>query len=321
MFVQAGQCDLLGMNKAILCLFLGSVLVGDLSRNVPDTARARVAAMEYFRLMSLKSEESGSALELDAPKLQLPLEGTIELKDVVFEYPTRPDVPVLRRLCMKVEAGKKLALVSPSGAGKSTILSVIERFYSFRDGSVTVDGHDIRAIDVQVLRSQMGFVHQQPDLFNRSIRDNIAYGLAHAPGTPVSHDAIEEAAKTAHAHGFITKLPEGYDTCVGPRGERLSGGQRQRIALARSVVRKPPILLLDEATSALDSETESIVQKALDTATKGRTTIVVAHRLSTVRDADSIAVLFDGVIAEQGCHEELMQAKGRYYDLQMAQSR
>ncbi len=232
-----------------------------------------------------------------------------------FEYPSRPDVAVLRGLTVAVDAGQSLALVGASGCGKSTIVNLLERFYDIRTGGLEVDGRDVKTLPVKNLRGNLGIVTQDPDLFNRTVRDNIVYGLSHIDGAPVTDEMVYNAAKAANAHDFVTKLPEGYDTRVGPRGDQLSGGQRQRVAIARSLIREPKILLLDEATSALDAVSERVVQDALDSAARGRTTITIAHRLSTVRNADIIAVVHKGKIAEQGTHAQLIRLHGRYAEL------
>ncbi|CAH0600439.1 unnamed protein product [Chrysodeixis includens] len=243
------------------------------------------------------------------------IEGSIELKNVVFHYPSRPDVPVLKGVSISVQRGQSVALVGHSGCGKSTIIQLVSRFYDVIDGSVAVDGHDVRNLQVRWLREQIGLVGQEPVLFNTTVRENIRYGREDA-----SNEEIEKCARQANAHHFIMKLPKGYDTLVGERGASLSGGQKQRIAIARALVRNPKILLLDEATSALDTSSEAKVQKALDRAQEGRTTIVVAHRLSTIRNVDVIYVFKGGNVVESGSHDVLMSQKGHYYDMVMLQN-
>ncbi|POM57836.1 Multidrug resistance protein ABC Superfamily, partial [Phytophthora palmivora] len=231
-------------------------------------------------------------------------------EDISFRYPTRPEINVLKHYKLTIEPGQTVAFCGPSGGGKSTIISLIERFYDPVVGDVLLDGYNIKDLNLGWLRSQIGLVGQEPTLFIGTIAENIAYGLAEQP----SQQEIEEAAKMANAHDFITQFPEGYDTQVGMKGEQLSGGQKQRIAIARAILKNPNILLLDEATSALDSESEKVVQEALDkvVALKRRTTIVIAHRLSTIRRADKICVVSGGKIAEQGTHQELLQLNGIY---------
>ncbi|CAK1551194.1 unnamed protein product [Leptosia nina] len=238
------------------------------------------------------------------------IEGNIELQDVLFHYPSRPDVPVLKRVNLTVQRGQSVALVGHSGCGKSTIIQLISRYYNTVDGSVLIDGNDVQNLSVRWLRDQIGLVGQEPVLFNTTVRENIRYGREGA-----TDDEIEAVAKQANAHQFIMRLPLGYDTLVGERGASLSGGQKQRIAIARALVRNPRILLLDEATSALDTASEHKVQKALDKAAEGRTTIVVAHRLTTIRNVDKIYVFKAGIVVESGSHDQLMALKGHYFDM------
>jgi ATP-binding cassette, subfamily B, bacterial MsbA len=238
----------------------------------------------------------------------------IRFEDVSFSY--LPGEPVLERVSFSVRAGEVVALVGPSGSGKSTIADLLARFYDPVAGRITVDGVDLREYRIRSLRQQLGIVTQETVLFHDSVRANIAYGL-----TDVSDEAIERAARAAHADEFIRQLPTGYDTILGERGTRLSGGQRQRIAIARAILRDPRVLIFDEATSALDSESERLVQEAIERLVAGRTVFVIAHRLSTVRRADQIIVLRSGRIVETGRHDELLLRDGAYrrlYDLQLA---
>jgi len=237
--------------------------------------------------------------------------GEIVFKGVAFKYPTRKETLVFNGFNLTCEAGKTVALVGPSGSGKSTIVSLMERFYDPTAGSISFGGHDLRDLNVHWLRDQIGLVAQEPILFSRSVKENIAYGCL-----GVTDEEIEKVAKLANAHDFILSFPQGYDTEVGDKGAQLSGGQKQRIAIARVLLKNPKILLLDEATSALDTESEFLVQKAMDEhllGTGGRTTIVIAHRLSTIRNADKIAVVKDGTIVESGTHDELMSVRGSEY--------
>ncbi|KAG1822804.1 P-loop containing nucleoside triphosphate hydrolase protein [Suillus subaureus] len=250
--------------------------------------------------------------------------GEITLEDVKFSYPSRPDVPILKSLSINFPAGKTAALVGASGSGKSTIVSLIERFYDPSSGSVKLDGVDLPELNIKWLRSQIGLVSQEPTLFATTIKGNVLHGLIGTPYENASEEEkfklIQEACIKSNADGFITKLPQGYDTLVGERGFLLSGGQKQRIAIARAIVSDPRILLLDEATSALDTRSEGIVQDALDKAAAGRTTITVAHRLSTIKDADRIFVMGDGLVLEQGTHDELLaDENGAYARLVQAQ--
>nr|CAD7403758.1 unnamed protein product [Timema cristinae] len=242
------------------------------------------------------------------------LKGIITFKDVHFEYPSRSDVKVLKGFNLTINEGEKVAFVGSSGCGKSTCVHLIQRFYDPQQGQILLDGMDIKYLNVAWLRRQIGVVGQEPVLFQMSIEENIKLGHEDA-----TRRDIIEASGVANALDFIAKLPESYDTLVGERGAQLSGGQKQRIAIARALVRKPHILLLDEATSALDTSSEAKVQAALDKASEGRTTIIVAHRLSTIRGADRIVTINDGKVAEQGTHEELIALKGHYYKLVMAQ--
>ena len=242
--------------------------------------------------------------------------GEIELKDVCFSYTEAEQKGVLDHICLKVEKGSTLALVGPSGGGKTTICHLIPGFYKLEEGggSILIDGKDTRSVTMESLRRNIGLVQQDVFLFAGTIRDNICYGNLEA-----SEEQIVEAAKKANLHDFVMSLPNGYDTDIGERGIKLSGGQKQRISIARVFLKDPAILILDEATSALDNATEVLIQRALDALCKGRTTIVVAHRLSTIRSADSIAVVEGGKITERGTHEALMQEEGTYkklYDLQ-----
>lgn len=239
-------------------------------------------------------------------------EGNFNFKSIEFTYPTRPNVLILKGLDLNILQGKTIALVGESGCGKSTIIQMIERFYDPSSGEVQLDGENLKDVALNSLRSLMGIVAQEPNLFNKSIADNIAYG---DNSRDVPMDEIIQAAKNANIHNFITGLPQGYNTELGEKAVRLSGGQKQRIAIARALVRNPKILLLDEATSALDTESEKVVQEAIDVAKKGRTCVTIAHRLTTIQDADLICVVQNGVIAESGTHEELIKKNGLYYKL------
>ena len=240
------------------------------------------------------------------------LDGTITLDRVTFAY--RADVPVLRGISTEIGAGDRVALVGPSGAGKSTLIKLIMRFYDVKGGGITIDGYDLRDLPLSFLRSQIGLVQQEPFLFNGTVRENIAYGNSYA-----TQDQIEQVAGIARAHDFITELPEQYDTWIGERGVKLSVGQKQRIAIARVLLKNPPIVIFDEATSNIDTETEVKIREALEQLTKGRTTIIIAHRLSTLQQVDRIIVLDHGQVIEEGTHEQLFETDGQYrllYDAQ-----
>ncbi|MEZ4808077.1 MAG: ABC transporter transmembrane domain-containing protein [Flavobacteriales bacterium] len=296
--------------------FIGlSIMIGASIGSVPElitTLLKAIGATE--RLMDLQ-EETPEDITLEEHAQRLPITGDLAFEDVSFHYTTRPDVPVLRNVDLTVKAGERVALVGPSGAGKSTIASLILRFYDPVSGSITIDGKDAREFDLTALRERMGIVPQEVLLFGGSIRENIAYGR---PGA--SDAEVEEAARKANAHEFIERFPEGYGTVVGERGVQLSGGQRQRIAIARAVLKDPAILILDEATSSLDTASEKLVQDALDALMKGRTSIVIAHRLSTVRNADKILVLDKGTVVQSGPHDELIaDVDGLYHSLSRLQ--
>ncbi|NDK54625.1 ABC transporter ATP-binding protein [Pontibacter fetidus] len=277
--------------------FIGASVggLGELYGKVQSALGATERILEILQEQEEPTDKSLRALS-QVPRVQ----GNITYKNVAFSYPTRPDIQVLKSINFEALAGEKVAVVGPSGAGKSTIIQLLMRFYDVQGGSITVDGKDLRDMDLTTLRGNIGIVPQEVLLFGGSIRENIAYGRPEATETE-----IIEAAKKANAYNFITSFPEGLDTLVGERGIKLSGGQRQRIAIARAILKNPAILILDEATSSLDSESEQLVQQAMDVLMKDRTTIIIAHRLATIRKADKILVIDGGEIVEEGSHEEL----------------
>ena len=289
--------------------FVGSMLalmnpmrsLGNVNERVQ---RGIAAAADIFKLMAEPPEPLGGDRPLGRAR------GAIEFRDVRFRY--RDDLPdALRGVSVTIQPGETVAFVGRSGSGKSTLLALIPRFYDVDGGAVMIDGHDLRDYPVKALRSQIALVDQQVRLFNASVAENIAYGLDTLP----SQAELIAAAQAANAWEFIQKLPQGLDTMIGQNGTTLSGGQRQRLAIARALLKNAPILILDEATSALDTESERLIQAALDRLVAGRTTLVIAHRLSTVQRADRIVVIQDGRAVEQGRHEELLERGGLYASL------
>ena len=265
------------------------------------------AAIRVFEIIDSRPGivDAPNAVSLDG------CQGIVELRDVSFRY---NDEYVLKNVSLRAERNQIIALVGPSGGGKTTLVSLIPRFYDVSEGAILIDGHDLRTVTKQSLISQIALVDQETILFNDTIANNIRYGR------PDASDAeVREAAMNAYAHEFITQMPDGYNTSIGDRGVRLSGGQRQRICIARAILKNAPILILDEATSALDTESEKMVQKALDNLMNNRTTFVIAHRLSTVLHADRIVVLEDGRIVESGTHNELLNNRGLYNRLHSLQ--
>jgi len=293
-----------------VCIFSLIHPIKELSQ-VNNAIQEGMAAADRIFLVLDAEPEVGPEAGLAEPA---GIRGTVEFQGVSFGY--LPGDPVLRDIDLRVEPGEVVALVGSSGAGKSTLVDLIPRFYEPQAGRILIDGRDIREMRLQSLRQAMGIVTQEVILFNDTVRANIAYGLEGVPG-----EAIEAAARAANAHDFILQLPEGYDTYIGDRGVKLSGGERQRISIARAVLKNPPILIFDEATSALDTESEQLVQEAIDRLVRDRTTFVIAHRLSTIQNADRIYVLQDGRIVQMGSHRELLAAGGLYRDLYELQFR
>ncbi len=278
--------------------------VGAISEVVGDLQRAAGATERLFDLLATEPEIRAPARPLPLPE---PPHGSLAFEDVRFHYPSRPDAAALEGFSLDVRPGETVALVGPSGAGKSTVFQLLLRFYDPQAGVVRVDGVDVRAADPLAVRRRIGLVSQDPVIFSADAWENIRYGRPDA-----TDDEVRAAADAAHASEFLRELPDGFDTFLGERGVRLSGGQRQRIAIARAILRNPPILLLDEATSALDSESERMVQDALEKLTVGRTTLIIAHRLGTVLNADRIAVMDRGRIVATGPHAELIRQGGLY---------
>lgn len=249
-------------------------------------------------------------LSTEGSSFRYGMKGEIEFQDVKFRYPSRPDVQVLKNFNLKITAGQTVALVGHSGCGKSTIVQLLQRFYDADRGSVYIDDHDIKSINISWLRSNIAVVGQEPVLFATTIENNIRYGRLDA-----TRREIEDAAKASGVHEFIIRLPNGYETQVGELGSQMSGGQKQRIAIARAIIQNPKILLLDEATSALDPHTGKLVEEMLSKVAKGKTTIIVTHKLSSIRKADQIVLMEKGIILEQGTHFNLMKEQGKYYNM------
>ncbi|TFK40835.1 P-loop containing nucleoside triphosphate hydrolase protein [Crucibulum laeve] len=306
--------------NVFLAILIGSFSLALLAPEMQAVTNGRGAAAKLYATIDRVPD-----IDSANPNGQKPekVEGEIVLEDVKFSYPSRPNVQVVKGLNITFRAGKTAALVGASGSGKSTVVSLVERFYDPLSGVVKLDGINVKDLNLKWLRSQIGLVSQEPTLFATTIKGNVAHGLINTVHEHASEEEkmalIKQACVKANADGFISKLPLGYDTMVGERGFLLSGGQKQRIAIARAIVSDPRILLLDEATSALDTQSEGIVQDALDKAAAGRTTITIAHRLSTIKDADIIYVMGDGLVLEHGSHNELLQADGAYARLVQAQ--
>jgi ABC transporter fused permease/ATP-binding protein len=300
--VLEGKMSVGDLTSFLVYTLLVALSLGSVTDLWADMMRSVGAAERIFELLDrVPMIPPSGGLVLPA------VAGRVAFESVVFAYPTRSDVPVLRGLDLTIQPGEVVALVGSSGAGKSTIASLLIRLYDPQDGRLRLDGHDLRELDPTWLRQQVGIVAQEPLLFSSSIADNIRYGRANATDAEV-----EAAARAANAHDFVSRFPQGYATLVGERGVQLSGGQKQRVAIARAVLKNPRLLVLDEATSALDAESEHVVQEALERLMKGRTTLIIAHRLSTVVDANRVLVIDGGRIVQQGSHAALVGQEGLY---------
>ncbi|KAG0229821.1 Multidrug resistance protein 1 [Actinomortierella wolfii] len=309
--IERGEMSPGQVMSVFFAMIIAAYALGRVGPNLGSFAAAQGAAYNIFqtidRVPVIDTANPGGAKPTN-------IQGHIEIKDVDFTYPARSDVQILFKMNLEVMPGETIALVGQSGSGKSTIVGLVERFYDPQSGSVTLDGIDLKEYNVTFLRDTIGIVSQEPVLFNASIKHNIAMGIRKDQSPPTDKE-IEDVCKLANAHDFIMKLPKKYDTLVGEKGALLSGGQKQRIAIARALIKNPKILLLDEATSALDTESERIVQDALDKAAAGRSTIIVAHRLSTIMNANRIYVMEKGVVKETGTHKSLLAHGGIYADL------
>jgi ATP-binding cassette subfamily B protein len=303
------------MTAGTLVAFLGYIggLFGPVQGLAGVYKTLKTASVSVGTIFSILDAQDSLGDAPDAEEVAR-VDGAVQLENVRFHY-DHAGAPILDGIDLEVAPGEMIAIVGPSGSGKSTLLALLQRFYDPVEGTVRIDGRDLRRLRQRSLRTHIGVVLQDALLFNETVRDNIAYGRPSA-----TRGDIESAARAAHAHEFILKLPEGYDTIVGERGSRLSGGERQRLAIARALLKDPALLILDEATSALDAESEALVQAALEQLVAGRTTFVVAHRLSTVVKADRIVVLRDGRIADVGTHRQLVQRNGYYAHLVRSQT-
>ncbi|KAF9597820.1 hypothetical protein IFM89_021905 [Coptis chinensis] len=288
--------------KSFMVLVITALSIAETLALAPDILKGSQALRPVFSIL-----ERRTAIDPNDSTSEgiTEIEGDVEFRNVSFSYPMRPDVSVFKDLNLRVSSGSNLALVGPSGSGKSSVIALMMRFYDPTSGSILIDGRVIRCLNLRSLRLKIGLVQQEPALFTTTVYENIQYGKDGA-----SEIEVIRAAKTANAHGFISRMPEGYHTQVSERGVQLSGGQKQRVAIARAILKDPAILLLDEATSALDSASVKTVQEALDKLIKGRTTIIVAHKLSTIRDVDMICVL-----QWKGCRTRWLTVDGTYEDI------
>ncbi|GKV06705.1 hypothetical protein SLEP1_g18559 [Rubroshorea leprosula] len=316
--VQKGEISAGDVFKTFFILVSTGRVIAEAGSMTSDLAKGSTAVASVFEIIDRQSLIPGSSQAGDGTSNGRKLEkitGRIEIRKVDFSYPSRPDTVVLRQFSLEVKPGTSIGLVGKSGCGKSTVIGLIQRFYDAESGSVRVDGVDIRELDIQWYRKHTALVSQEPVIYSGCIRDNIVFGKFDA-----SENEVVEAARAANAHEFISALKDGYETECGERGVQLSGGQKQRIAIARAIIRNPIILLLDEATSALDLQSEQVVQEALDRIMVGRTTVVVAHRLNTIKKLDSIAFVADGKVVERGTYAQLKNRQGAFSKLASLQT-
>ncbi|KAJ2765237.1 hypothetical protein IWQ57_004856, partial [Coemansia nantahalensis] len=311
-FIINGWMDVNQLLNSLMAGMFASMSIGMFAQVLPMLSKGATASRGIYQTLERPSAING--LDTTGSSTSS-FEGNVSFDNIKFAYPIRPDTKILKGISFEAMAGKSVALVGASGSGKSTSILLAQRLYDARSGTVAVEGLGVRDWDITALRNNMAIVGQEPVLFNYTIGENIAYGK---PGA--TQLEIEAAAKEANIFNFVRNLPDGFATTVGPKGGRLSGGQKQRVAIARALVRKPKLLLLDEATAALDSRSEKIVQQVLDKASKERTTLTVAHRLSTIQDCDMIVVFKSGRIVERGTHDELLALKGTYHLLVQQQS-
>jgi ATP-binding cassette subfamily B (MDR/TAP) protein 1 len=315
--ISLGEFSTFRFFVGLMSTTFGAIQAGNVFSFVPDVSSASSAAADIVKLIDLVPEidaESEDGKKLDGAQLS----GQIRMEDVHFRYPTRHTVRVLRDFSLTVEPGTFIALVGASGCGKSTVIQLLERFYDPVAGQIFLDGEPITELNLQEYRKQIALVSQEPTLYAGTVRFNILLG-AIKPTSDVTQEELEAACKDANILDFIQSLPDGFETEVGGKGSQLSGGQKQRIAIARALLRNPKVLLLDEATSALDGNSEKVVQAALDQAAKGRTTIAIAHRLSSIQNADCIYFIKDGRISESGTHEQLLALRGGYFEYTVLQ--